>query len=156
QSKLDAEIQATLAGALLHDYGRWVYYPWSGRLVHLLPPAEFRQLRLDRNRNKITRDEQARLARLTVGVVGLSVGNALALELALEGGCGHLKLADFDRLDLSNMNRIRAGVHDVGLTKTVLAARQIYEFDPYASLELFDAGLTDENIDPFLRSAPPV
>ncbi len=41
-------------GRSLDRFGRWVYYPWSGRLVHLLPPVEFRELRLDRNRHKVT------------------------------------------------------------------------------------------------------
>jgi nitroreductase/molybdopterin/thiamine biosynthesis adenylyltransferase len=149
-------VRRLLGDVAEEDYGRWVYYPWSGRLVHLLPPEEFRELRLDRNRNKITREEQAQLARLTVGIVGLSVGNAVALTLALEAACGCLKLADFDRLDLSNMNRVRAGVHDIGLPKTALVARQIYEMDPYARLLLFSEGLTEENLDAFLSGEPRV
>jgi molybdopterin/thiamine biosynthesis adenylyltransferase len=132
------------------DFGRYVFYPWSGRLVHLLPPAEFRELRLDRNRNKITAEEQARLLQLTIGVVGMSVGNAVALTLALEASCGHLKLADYDVLDLSNMNRIRAGVHEIGLPKVVIAARQIAEIDPYLRITLFPDGVRAGNIDSFL------
>ncbi|HEU0052633.1 MAG TPA: ThiF family adenylyltransferase, partial [Longimicrobium sp.] len=123
---------AVLGDALPADYGRWVFFPWSGRLVHLLPPAELAELRLDRNRHKVTADEQARLAGFHVGIVGLSSGNAVALALALEGAAGHLKLADFDALSLSDLNRVRAGVHDLGTPKVALAARQIYEVNPYA------------------------
>ena len=94
---IDAEVAALLGGRPAAECGRWVYYPWSRRLVHLLGPAEFRELRLDRNRHKITAAEQARLGAATVGIVGLSVGNAIALTLALEGVGGHLRLADFDR-----------------------------------------------------------
>src|SRR5262249_26193708 len=137
-------------------YGRWVYYPWSGRLVHALPPREFWELRVDRNRHKITVEEQRRLRRLTVGIVGLSVGNAVAVTLAQESTCGHLKLADFDQLDLSNMNRLRARIDEVGLPKTVLAARQIYELDPYASVDLYSAGLTGDNLPEFLAGDPPL
>ena len=143
-------------GLPLDRFGRWVYYPWSGRLVHLLPPAEFRELRLDRNRHKVTRGEQATLDRLTVGIVGLSVGNAVANTLALEGTCGHLRLADFDHLSLSNLNRIRAGVEAIGLPKTVLAARQILELDPYVSLSLCHAGFAAEAIVDFLTGPPAV
>lgn len=141
-------------GATLREFGRWVYYPWSGRLVHILPPAEFQELRLDRNKYKITPEEQARLANFCVGIVGLSVGNAVAIALALEEACGHLKLADFDRLDLSNMNRLRAGVAAIGVPKTILLARQIYEFNPYARLSLFPHGVTAQNLDEFLLGAP--
>lgn len=146
---------ATAVAGLLDDrpataYGRWVFYPWSGRLVHLLGPAEFRELRTDRNRHKLTADEQRRLTAVTVGIAGLSVGNAIALTLTLEGVGGHLRLADFDELELSNMNRIRAGVHEIGLPKVVLAARQISEIDPYIDVSILPDGVTRENISRFL------
>jgi molybdopterin/thiamine biosynthesis adenylyltransferase len=153
---LVAALGEHLGGTPIADWGRWVFYPWSGRLVHLLPPDEFRELRLDRNRNKLADREIAHLRTCTVGVVGLSVGNAVVLTLALEGVAGHLKLADFDHLDLSNMNRIRAGTHEIGVRKTVIAARQIFEFDPYASVSLFHDGLTEENIEAFLGGNRPV
>src|SRR5262245_32675330 len=41
-----------LGGLSQAEYGRWVHYPWSHLLVHVLPPREFRALRCDRNRNK--------------------------------------------------------------------------------------------------------
>ena len=137
-------------------YGRWVFYPWSGRLVHLLPPAELAELRLDRNRHKITADEQARLSAFHVGVVGLAAGNAVALTLSLEGAFGHLKLADVETLSLTHLNRVRAGVHDLGTPKAVLAARQVYEVDPYARLSVFADGLEDETLDDFLGGSTPL
>ena len=132
------------------DYGRWLFFPWSRHLVHLLGPEEFAEVRSDRNRNKITREEQARLGQLKVALAGLSVGNAIAHTLALEGVFGELRMADFDVLDLSNMNRIRCAVHQIGLNKAIIAARQIFEQDPYANLVLFTAGVTPDNIDEFL------
>ena len=44
----------------LSCYGTWVYYPWSHRLVHVLPEEEFWELRTSRNRNKIAAFEQAK------------------------------------------------------------------------------------------------
>lgn len=149
-AEADERVDALLDGATPASHGRWVHYPWSGRLVHVLPPAEFRELRLDRNRPKITREEAARLGCLAVGVIGLSVGNAVALTLALEGSVGHLRLADLDHLDLSNLNRVRAGVHDLGLNKAVLAARQVFELDPYADVSVLPDGVTAANVDRFL------
>jgi len=131
-------------------YGTWAYYPWSRRLVHVLPDAEFRELRTSTNRNKITASEQAALRRLRIGVVGLSVGQATAVALAMEEIGGELVLADFDTLMLSNMNRIRAAVHEIGLPKAVVAARQIFELNPYARIRIFVDGLTDGNIEAFL------
>ncbi len=134
----------------LERYGTWVFYPWSARLVRVLPRDEFRELRTDRNRYKITADEQQRLGEAVVGVIGLSVGNMAAVTLALEGIGGILRLADFDRLSLSNLNRLRGGVHELGVEKTVLAARELYEIDPYLDVEIFREGVGAGNLDAFL------
>lgn len=129
---------------------RWVHYPWRNTLVRVLGPVGFRTLRLDRNRNKITADEQQRMTTLRVGVVGLSVGHAVAHTLAIEGLCGELRLADFDELDLSNLNRVPASLFDLDVNKSVVAARRIAEIDPYLSLATFPQGLTDATMDRFL------
>ncbi|NUR63135.1 MAG: ubiquitin activation protein [Catenulispora sp.] len=131
------------------DYGTWAWYPWSGRLVHVLPREEYRLVRTDRNRGKIDRPEQRRLLAKRVGIIGLSVGNSAAVTLAQEGVAGAFKLADFDILSVSNLNRLRAGLHQVGVNKAVLAARQMFEIDPYLDIEIFPAGLTEENIKEF-------
>jgi molybdopterin/thiamine biosynthesis adenylyltransferase len=138
-----------LAGGdpLLH--GVWVYYPWSHKLVHLLDEEEFALVRTDRNRNKITREEQAVLATKKVGVIGLSVGQSVALTMALERGFGEIRLADFDTLDLSNLNRIRSGVHEMGTPKVINTAREIAELDPFLQVTVFDQGLTRDNLDAF-------
>lgn len=150
QDELDRCVSEHLDGRDAHEFGTWVFFPWSGRLVHVLPEAEFRELRLDRNRHKITTDEQDKLRTFTIGVAGLSVGQGIAVTLALEGVGGKLKLADFDVLGLSNMNRLHTGVQDLGLSKPVLVARQIFEVDPYSRIELFLDGITKENMDRFL------
>jgi hypothetical protein len=94
---------------------------------------------------------QDRLARLRIGVVGLSVGHAIAYALALEGLCGELRLADFDTIELSNLNRIPATVLDLGLNKGTVVSRRIAELDPYLRLEVVPEGLTVANIEPFIR-----
>lgn len=129
---------------------RWVHYPWRRTLVRVLGPRSFDRLRLDRNRNKITSAEQARFRGLRVGVVGLSVGHAVAHTLAMEGLCGELRLADFDELDLSNLNRVPSSVFDLGLNKAVVAARRIAELDPYLNVRVFADGVTAETLDNFL------
>ncbi len=135
---------------VLAEPGRWAYYPWRRCAVSVLGPRGFRALRLDRNRNIITTEEQARLNSLTIGVAGLSVGHVIAHTLAVAGLCGTLRLADFDCLELSNLNRVPATVFDLGLNKAHVAARKIAELDPYLAVEVFDAGLTVETVDAFL------
>ena len=151
---LDAEALAAarrdqLEGGQPWAYGTWAWYPWSGRLVHVLPREEFRLVRTDRNRGKIDRPEQRRLLDKRIGVIGLSVGNSAALTLAQEGVAGAFKLADFDTLSVSNLNRLRAGLHQIGVNKAVLAARQMFEIDPYLDIEIFPGGLTEETVKEF-------
>lgn len=109
-----------------------------------------RTLRLDRNRNNLTRTEQDTLARQVVGVVGQSVGHAVAHTLALEGSCGRLRLADFDTLELTNLNRVPGTLFDIGVNKAVVTARRIAELDPYLPVEIVTAPLGEASMDAFL------
>ncbi|MEU1175537.1 ThiF family adenylyltransferase [Streptomyces microflavus] len=146
---VERAVTTQLAGAGPQEYGTWVWYPWSGRLVHLLPREEFRLVRTDRNRGRIDRAQQRSLLGRRVGVIGLSVGSSAALTFAMEGIGGSFKLADFDALSVSNLNRLRAGVHHLGLNKCVLAARQMMEIDPWLDIEIHPDGLTDDTMDAF-------
>lgn len=145
-SKVDSEHVAVLN----EDYGVWVYYPWSKRLVHLLEEDDFIEVRTNRNQLKITKEERDQLSQKKVGVIGLSVGQATAITLAIERCFGEIRLADFDLLELTNLNRIRSGVHNLGISKVEIVAREILEIDPFLKVICFNEGITDENIDPFL------
>ncbi len=61
-----------------------------------------------------------------------------------------MKFADNDVLELSNFNRFRAGLGDLGINKAVLSAQQAYEIDPFIDIEIFDKGISNDNIDQFL------
>lgn len=134
----------------LAEAPRFVYYPWRRAVVKILGPRSFRRLRLDRNRNLITSDEQDRLGHLAVGVIGLSAGHVIAHTLALQGVCGEMRLADFDELELSNLNRVPGSLFDLGVNKTTVAARRIAELDPYLVVHTTQEGVTADNLDAFL------
>jgi len=144
-----ALITKHLNGKAIDDYGVWVYYPWSRRLVHLLDEDEFIEVRTNRNQYKITRAERSTLSTKKIGIVGLSVGQSIALTLSMERGFGELRLADFDLLELSNLNRIRTGLYNMGVPKVVIAAREIAEIDPFLKVTCFFDGLTEANMDNF-------
>ncbi|MBV9596176.1 MAG: Rv1355c family protein, partial [Chloroflexi bacterium] len=129
---------------------RWVYYPWRRTVVAVLGPRAFRAVRLDRNRNLITAEEQSRLGTLRIGVAGLSVGHVIAHTLAAQGLCAQLRLADLDCIELSNLNRVPVSVLDLGLNKAEVAARRIAELDPYLLIRIFDGGLTPTTFEEFL------
>ena len=142
-------IKEHLSGVDSDEFGVWVYYPWSGRVVHILDESEYVELRTSANRHKITTAERDLLATKKVGVIGLSVGQSVSVTIAMERGCGELRLADFDTLELNNMNRIRTGVHNLGIYKAYSVAREIAEIDPYFKVVCYTEGITDNTIDDF-------
>lgn len=149
KEELSAAATEYLGNTPDEEYGVWVYYPWLNKMVHLLDEEEYIILRTNRNQYKITPEERDVMATQKLGVLGLSVGQAVAVTLAMERSFGELRIADFDILELSNLNRIRSGTQDLGLLKTVSTARQIAEIDPFLKVVCFHDGLTEENIDAF-------
>lgn len=145
--KIKDEIIGTTPTA---QVGIWVYLPWRRVLTHLFDENIYFELRTAYNREIITSDEQQKFRDGNLGIAGLSTGNMIALAVVLQGGCRHMRLADSDILELANMNRIRAGIDAIGELKTTITAKQIYELDPFANLELFSDGLSPDNIDHFL------
>ena len=130
--------------------GVWMFFGWSNRLVRVLDRDDFFEVITSRNRDKITRDEQDRLRAASIGVVGLSVGGEIAVTLAQEHLCGRIKVADFDELELSNLNRLGSGVGDLGVNKAWLVARRIAEIDPWLAVEVYDGGVCEENALAFM------
>lgn len=131
--------------------GNWVYYNWNNRLIHILGKEEFTELRTNRNKLKINDEEQQLLASKKVGIAGLSVGRSIAITLAMERSVGELRLADFDALELSNLNRINAPLNELGLNKAIAAARNILEIDPYLKVITYTDGLHEQNMESFFK-----
>lgn len=132
------------------SYGTWVVYPWLQRAVKVLPETEFVRVRTNRNLYKITPSEQEALGKKAIGVIGMSVGKSIARVLTTERTCGEIRIADFDRLALSNMNRIQTSLVNLGLPKTTIVAREIAEQDPYIKVKVFTQGVTKETMEAFL------
>ncbi|KKQ41660.1 MAG: UBA/THIF-type NAD/FAD binding protein, partial [Microgenomates group bacterium GW2011_GWC1_37_8] len=124
--------------------GNWIYFPWSGFLIHTVGQKDYLTLRTNRNRNLITKKEQEKLYDFCVGIAGLSIGNMIAVSLAYQG-FSTFKLAELDTLETTNLNRIRTGIGSLGMRKIDITAQQIYEIDPHAKLYLFNRGLKKNN-----------
>lgn len=135
-------------------HGDWIYFPWSNILVHTIAKEDYWALRTNRNKNLITHDEQKKLADSTIGILGLSIGSHIAINLAYAGIANTLKLAEFDTLATSNLNRIKAKIYEVGKPKIEIAAHTIYELNPYAHLILFNKGLNTSTLTDFITGKP--
>ena len=150
--EIENDVNQHLAGSSIEKFGVWVYYPWSERLVHIPDKKEFIELRTNRNKYKITDEEEELLSNKIVGVVGLSVGQSVSLTMAIERTFGELRIADFDDLEITNLNRLRSGINNMGLKKTVIVAREIAEIDPFLKVTPFHDGLNEKNMDVFFTS----
>lgn len=136
--------------------GVWVWYPWKRTLIHTVEESLYTRLRTSRNRNLITETEQQKFYGAHIGVAGLSVGNSVVASIVHTGGGGHMRIADHDTLSTSNLNRIRSGLDNVGLEKSVIAAREIYSVNPFADVTLYRDGLSADTIEQFLKRPKPL
>lgn len=134
--------------------GCWIYFPWNGNLIHMVNEKEYLKLRTNRNKNLIIEEEQMKLYECCVGIVGLSVGSGIAVGLAQQGISKYLKLAEFDLLETTNLNRIRAGVNKIGVDKLIIAKQQTFEVNPFTKTYDFPQGLKIDNLNNFINDDP--
>lgn len=66
---------------------------------------------------------------------------------------GTLRLFDFDRVDLSNLNRQQYKASQIGLEKPLALVENLREVNPYLCLEPHALRLTEENIPLLLQGA---
>lgn len=139
----------------LEVIGDWIYYEWTNTLVHTLSEEENYELRTNRNKNIITAEEQKKLSNFSVAIAGLSVGGNIATTLLYTGiSRNRLKLADFDTLETTNLNRVRGRLTDIGDRKIDIVKRQLFELDPYIEVETFETGLSEESLTKFVAGEP--
>ena len=133
------------------NFGNWFYFPWLNTLVRFLPEELHLELRTGRNKYLITEEEQRNFYNATAVFLGMSVGSNVAVVTAMTGGAKHMKLADPDVFSGDNLNRVRMGFQNVGIKKAIVVARQVYEINPYAEIEIFLDGITAENAEKILE-----
>lgn len=133
--------------------GAWSYYPWRNIALRTLGPAALFELRTNRNRNLVTRPEQAVLRRAHVAIAGLSVGSNVLAALVRHGIGSTFSLADHDDLATTNLNRTQGGLLDVGVAKCQLAARAVWELDPFAACVLYEEALDDQTVSSFVAAS---
>lgn len=94
---------------------------------------------------------QRRLARARVALVGAGgLGSPVALYLAA-AGVGRLRLADPDRVELSNLHRqILHGEDRLGLAKTESAARSLRALVSAIELETWPQAVQPDNVQAFI------
>ncbi|MBR4371211.1 MAG: ThiF family adenylyltransferase, partial [Victivallales bacterium] len=78
---------------------------------------------------------KAKLKAARVAVAGLGgLGSNIAVMLA-RSGIGHLKLVDFDKVDVTNLNRQMYGIPHLGRFKTDAIRDILADINPYLDIE---------------------
>ncbi len=92
-----------------------------------------------------TRPVYDKLKSARVAVAGLGgLGSNVAVSLT-RAGVGELMLVDFDRVDLSNLNRQQYEIADLGRYKTEALSERLTRINPYVKLTRKTIKVTAEN-----------
>ncbi len=103
--------------------------------------------------DRIGEEKQSKLEKAVVAVAGLGgLGSNIAYMLA-RAGVGSLILVDFDKVDITNLNRQQYKADQIGLFKTDALSKNLKEIAPYISLTTHVARLDETNIKDLLGSA---
>lgn len=96
---------------------------------------------------EIDAEGQLRLAGATALIIGAGgLGSAASIYLAA-GGVGHLILVDYDKVELSNLQRqILHRTADIGRSKVASAGEHLTALNPEVKLTLIDHALDDEEL----------
>jgi molybdopterin/thiamine biosynthesis adenylyltransferase len=105
-----------------------------------------------RNIGLLSRKDQKRLQEATVGIVGMGgVGGIHATSFA-RLGVGGFHIADLDTFDVVNLNRQAGATKEMmGKEKVDVMADMIRSINPFARIEKFPRGVTEETVDAFLE-----
>lgn len=88
---------------------------------------------------------QKKISAARVAVCGLGgLGSNIAIALA-RAGVGHLHLIDFDRVDITNLNRQQYFVRQLGLLKTDALQETLTDIAPYCDITTNSVKITEEN-----------
>lgn len=99
-------------------------------------------------------DMQKRLEKARVAVCGLGgLGSNIAVSLA-RAGVGRLHLLDFDRVDISNLNRQQYAPAQLGQYKTDALRHTLEQIAPYCEVITDTVRLDAENVPLLLQDDP--
>lgn len=98
-----------------------------------------------------TGERQEKISRASVAVCGLGgLGSNIAFALA-RCGIGRLHLIDFDRVDLTNLNRQQYRMDQLGRPKPEALKEELLACNPYLEIETDFLRLTTENMGELLK-----
>ncbi len=121
----------------------------AGLQAHPIPSREVMREALNIRHGE---ELQNKISAARVAVCGLGgLGSNIAIALA-RAGVGHLHLIDFDRVDLTNLNRQQYAVGQLGQYKTDALRETLSLVSPYCDVTCDTIKVTEENLPDLLRN----
>ena len=121
----------------------------AGLQAHPIPSREVMREALNIRHGD---DLQNKISAARVAVCGLGgLGSNIAIALA-RAGVGHLHLIDFDRVDLTNLNRQQYAVGQLGQYKTDALRETLSLVSPYCDVTCDTIKVTEENLPDLLKT----
>lgn len=121
----------------------------AGLQAHPIPSREVMREALNIRHGE---DLQNKISAARVAVCGLGgLGSNIAIALA-RAGVGHLHLIDFDRVDLTNLNRQQYAVGQLGQYKTDALRETLALISPYCDVTCDTIQVTEENLQDLLKT----
>lgn len=121
----------------------------AGLQAHPIPSREVMREALNIRHGE---DLQNKISAARVAVCGLGgLGSNIAIALA-RAGVGHLHLIDFDRVDLTNLNRQQYAVGQLGQYKTDALRETLSLVSPYCDVTCDTVRVTDETLPDLLKA----
>lgn len=113
-----------------------------------IPSKEAIQCVLELRHGKVLQEKlsSASVAICGLGGLGSHIANALARV-----GVGRLHLIDFDRVDLSNLNRQQYSVYQLGQYKTEALYESLKQIAPYCEVRIDTVKITSKEIPYLLK-----
>lgn len=126
--------------------------PLHGRTIEELSNEELEYYSRQIVLPPIGYDGQLRLRNAKVCIVGLGgLGSPAALQLA-SMGVGHLRLVDYDVVELSNLQRQHLyDIHSLGYAKVEVAAMRLRDLNPHVQIEPLPLFLSESNAQDIVR-----
>ncbi|MBQ5397506.1 MAG: sulfur carrier protein ThiS adenylyltransferase ThiF, partial [Candidatus Methanomethylophilus sp.] len=91
-------------------------------------------------------EKYERISKTRVGIAGLGgIGSHVAAAL-VRAGIRDLVIADFDRVDITNLSRQNYSMNDLGLPKSEATERVLKSIAPWIKVEAHDIRLTEDNV----------
>lgn len=108
--------------------------------------------RYSRNKNMISLDEQKKLSESTVVILGVGGLGGYAVEMLARIGVGKLILVDYDKFEMTNLNRQIISTEDnLGILKVEEAKKRVGAINPEVEVLAINKRISSDNIDTIIK-----